>query len=394
MENMKLVGCEPVVYIKEEHTHISALNPIDLNIQDEEDEIGDKSEHKVYCSLTVVNPEEITYDSVGSDDYNSDWVFGLQSSEGNVVSHVNHVNQQITVNVKNTESSQQSVECDLSNDSTYSRLNDNSSSDNSMYTYYSLPNDSSLVNFSPHETTLKRVDFKDWNKVVPEPKKVVTKAEKSPPVKKTFACQICNKVFASKSNLERHGVVHSDVKPFQCVECKRMFSRRVHLERHKFLHMDQKPFNCEVCKKGFTQKTHLEKHQYVHTGVKPFECLICKKSFARKESLNRHKGIHANEKKDAATVVDNKSTAEKKNALENKNNPPENKESTDRSNMNTKTADDVKKEYDNITNNKVNMKIKTEKMDDAEVNSADEMPESNAEVIIKNEQMDTNDNED
>lgn len=224
-------------------------------------------------------------------DYNSDWVFGLQTSDGS---------QQLTI--KNNESSQQSViECDLSNDSTYSRVNDNSSSDNSnMYTYISLPNDSPLVNFNHHETTVvKKVDFDGWNnKNVPEPKKVVskivtkpviTKIERSPPVKKTFVCPVCNKIFASKSNLERHGVVHSDVKPFQCVECKKMFSRRVHLERHKFLHMDQKPFNCEICKKGFTQKTHMLKHQYVHTGVKPFPCNLCEKTFARKESLNRHK---------------------------------------------------------------------------------------------------------
>lgn len=226
-------------------------------------------------------------------------MFGLQTSESNL-------NQQVTSVVKNNETSQQSlIECDLSNDSTYSRLNDNSSSDNSsMYTYFSLPNDSSLVSFSHQEAAVKIVDFNDWsNKHVPEPqKKVVTKAatkvERSPPVKKTFICPVCNKLFASKSNLERHGVVHCDVKPFQCVECKRMFSRKVHLERHKFLHMEHKPFNCEICKKGFTQKTHLAKHQYIHTGVKPFPCTACEKTFARKESLNRHKLTHTNEKKD------------------------------------------------------------------------------------------------
>ncbi|RZF34769.1 hypothetical protein LSTR_LSTR007821 [Laodelphax striatellus] len=270
MENAKFSD-EPVVYIKEERTNISALNPIDLNIQDEEDESSDRSEHKVYCSLTVVNPEEITYDSVGSDEFNSDWVFGLQNSDSNLQPIIRNSDIGQSLSLENSSDACLIGAAELSNDSLYSKL-DNSSSDNSNYTFFPQPNESSLVNFNPEE------EVDDWNKSVPEQIKL----------KKTFICPKCNKVFASRSNLERHSTVHSDVKPFQCVECKKMFSRRVHLERHKFMHMDQKPFTCDICSKGFTQKGHLEKHKIVHSGLKPFQCANCQKMFARKESLKRH----------------------------------------------------------------------------------------------------------
>ncbi|XP_022201465.2 zinc finger protein 33A [Nilaparvata lugens] len=279
MENVKFSG-EPVVYIKEERTNLSALNPIDLNIQDEEDESSDRSEHKVYCSLTVVNPDEITYDSVGSDEFNSDWVFGLQNSESNL-QPITRTSDTAQLSLENSSDACLIGPGELSNDSLYSKL-DNSSSDNSNYTFFPLPNESALVNFNAEE---------DWNKSVPEQIKLV------PAAKKTFICPKCNKVFASRSNLERHSAVHSDVKPFQCVECKKMFARRVHLERHKLLHTDHKPFVCDICKKGFTQKGHLEKHKIVHSGVKPFECANCRKMFARKESLKRHSELRICENK-------------------------------------------------------------------------------------------------
>ena len=57
-------------------------------------------------------------------------------------------------------------------------------------------------------------------------------------VGKTFCCNACGKCYRFKSELERHYLVHSKVKPFQCMVCGKEFSLKGNLKAHitKFEH--------------------------------------------------------------------------------------------------------------------------------------------------------------
>ena len=49
-------------------------------------------------------------------------------------------------------------------------------------------------------------------------------------------------------------------------------------------HTGKKDFQCNVCEKKFSQKSDLERHMLTHTKVKPHECDVCKKKFSLKEN--------------------------------------------------------------------------------------------------------------
>ena len=57
-----------------------------------------------------------------------------------------------------------------------------------------------------------------------------------------YECEICDKVFNTKSALTSH--------------------KRIHKEYHK----------CEICDKCFTGSQALIEHERIHTGENPFEC--------------------------------------------------------------------------------------------------------------------------
>jgi hypothetical protein len=81
-----------------------------------------------------------------------------------------------------------------------------------------------------------------------------------------FACNVCNKIFTRRYNLDTHRRVHTGERPFSCKVCKKPFSQRSHLMRHLRVHSGELPFSCEVCKKMFSQRTHLKSHLRIHSG--------------------------------------------------------------------------------------------------------------------------------
>ena len=107
--------------------------------------------------------------------------------------------------------------------------------------------------------------------------------------KKSCKCDVCHKMFISKSKLDIHKRIHSGEKPFECDICRRKFSQSGHLKDHYRIHTEEKTFKCEICKKSFSHKSALVRHKRVHTGEKPFECDICGNSYTRSSNLNRHK---------------------------------------------------------------------------------------------------------
>ena len=76
-----------------------------------------------------------------------------------------------------------------------------------------------------------------------------------------FTCDICNKDFANKPNLQRHvNSVHVKVK-----------------------------INCEFCNYRSTTKSNLKKHiNTVHLKLKPFQCDECDYSCGQSGTLKTH----------------------------------------------------------------------------------------------------------
>lgn len=51
-----------------------------------------------------------------------------------------------------------------------------------------------------------------------------------------FACDQCEKKFASKRGLNGHKVIHSSKMKYECDQCKRTFTRKTDLTKHKRVH--------------------------------------------------------------------------------------------------------------------------------------------------------------
>ncbi|XP_070398488.1 zinc finger protein 91 [Nothobranchius furzeri] len=140
------------------------------------------------------------------------------------------------------------------------------------------------------------------NKKCVRVKKHIHTCEKVQTELKPFNCDNCGKICSTKSNLNRHMMVHIRPKPFACDLCGQRFSQKRILNCHMSVHTGQKPFVCDLCGQGFSKKTSLNSHMNIHTGQKPFVCEICGQRFNRKTTLISHKIIHTGQRPFACKV--------------------------------------------------------------------------------------------
>lgn len=110
---------------------------------------------------------------------------------------------------------------------------------------------------------------------------------------KPFVCQVCNKGFFTKRDVEAHIRIHTGEKPFHCNLCEKKFTRRVELNVHLRWHNGEKRHWCPYCGKGFLDLNNLKRHKYIHTGEKPHSCPHCPKHFKQSGHLKKHvKNVH------------------------------------------------------------------------------------------------------
>ena len=87
--------------------------------------------------------------------------------------------------------------------------------------------------------------------------------------KKPFACQICDKKFARKSDLVKHQATHSDVRSFKCSICPdgRFFKTKDGLRNHMVFYYEPK-FACNHCDYKTHTNQSLKRHKKSHDKKK------------------------------------------------------------------------------------------------------------------------------
>ena len=110
---------------------------------------------------------------------------------------------------------------------------------------------------------------------------------------KSFQCDICLKIFKSKSQLVIHYRTHTGEKPFACQVCDRKFTQKAGLVQHQATHSEIKSFKCSICPEGkfFKTKSQLSHHMVFHYEPK-FCCSHCDHKSYTASSLKRHEKTH------------------------------------------------------------------------------------------------------
>ena len=81
------------------------------------------------------------------------------------------------------------------------------------------------------------------------------------PGNRPYACTMCDKKFAARSNLIQHRMVHK--RPFNCNMCNKRFDKEDQLKKHLFAH-PQALLTCNFCTYAATSQSDLNKHMVEH----------------------------------------------------------------------------------------------------------------------------------
>ncbi|XP_040022211.2 zinc finger protein 1035 [Gasterosteus aculeatus] len=154
-----------------------------------------------------------------------------------------------------------------------------------------------------------------------------------------FPCDICNRVFPSKSSRVEHRKSHSKssdrplplvlreehemsaslsegswVSPkelkYRCGVCSERFKDPEELSEHGCMEAKERPHSCSDCDKHFLHASHLEKHRTTHhisSSNSEYRCNQCNNSFSTSEHFLCHlksHGVNAEEPKQRTEVTD------------------------------------------------------------------------------------------
>jgi KRAB domain-containing zinc finger protein len=98
-------------------------------------------------------------------------------------------------------------------------------------------------------------------------------------------CKICHEKFNTHEELEIHTRKHEEnpnyrmsrKKNIRCETCNRCFANVQDYGHHICKHYD-----CDLCEKQFLMKRNLEVHKKFHDGVQIFSCDLCEALFLKR----------------------------------------------------------------------------------------------------------------
>ena len=113
---------------------------------------------------------------------------------------------------------------------------------------------------------------------------------------KAFCCMYPGCEFKSDkpSNVEKHAVIHSELKEYGCPECGRLFAQPNGLQSHLRSCRQLRRYLCDICGAKFNHLQSMKSHRMLHTGEKPFQCIDCNAKFTDHRNFKRHRRIHEN----------------------------------------------------------------------------------------------------
>ncbi|XP_069132941.1 hypermethylated in cancer 2 protein-like isoform X34 [Argopecten irradians] len=112
-------------------------------------------------------------------------------------------------------------------------------------------------------------------------------------------CQICNQLFSTRQELNRHITETHALKrlayaqsKIQCEECGKLYETMSGKNRH-FLrdHSNASCKICEICNKRCENMSALRVHMARHSNHRPFQCSVCGQSYKHQHQLNRHRNV-------------------------------------------------------------------------------------------------------
>ena len=115
--------------------------------------------------------------------------------------------------------------------------------------------------------------------------------------KKKNTCHVCGEDLMWLKSLREHiAKVHEDIRSFKCQLCDKAFIIKGDLEAHMtIMHTGknkhpkkEKKIKCDTCGKYFTDNGKLGEHMNTHTGEKPFKCQYCGVGFSNRSNHRKH----------------------------------------------------------------------------------------------------------
>ena len=121
---------------------------------------------------------------------------------------------------------------------------------------------------------------------------------------KPFHCNQCKFQTRYKRSLNRHFIMHENIRPFPCPKCIYRARFRQDLEIHLQYACDRisdlrsvwketnREFQCMKCDYNTSDLRNYNKHERCHTRERPFACDICEYRASRKCAVDVHRRIH------------------------------------------------------------------------------------------------------